>query len=303
METFEKLDAKTDDLKATLVKWENIAKERPPLDGERQIWMEAHRKWIENEKIKLCMAKQKLRAKWVMEGDENSSLIWVFLKDMMERMGFGHKWRKWILACLWSASVSVLVNGSPTNEFSLQRGVRQGDPLSYFLFIVASEGLNIITKVAIANGLYKGVKIGSDNVLISHLQCADDTIFLGEWIWKNGLRSFSVIEKRSVPTVAAAESAELEKKVNGFCSSFSQVIGDGSSTFFWTEPWLIETPLKEKFRRLYQLNMDTNATVQEKVEWRDGKFFPKWSWSRVPSGKANGKLAELTNLRCHNQLT
>ncbi|XP_071738627.1 uncharacterized protein [Rutidosis leptorrhynchoides] len=70
----------------------------------------------------------------------------------MKSMGFGCKWRRWILSCLSSASVSILVNGSPTNEFTLGRGVRQGDPLSPFLFILVAEGLNILTKEAIDRG-------------------------------------------------------------------------------------------------------------------------------------------------------
>ncbi|XP_071727214.1 uncharacterized protein [Rutidosis leptorrhynchoides] len=93
------------------------------------------------------------------------SLSWEFLLEIMERMGFGCKWRKWILACLKSASVSVLVNGSPTHEFNLERGIRQGDPLSPFLFIIVAEGLNILTKKAVNCGLFKGVEIGSDKAL------------------------------------------------------------------------------------------------------------------------------------------
>ncbi|XP_071708379.1 uncharacterized protein [Rutidosis leptorrhynchoides] len=109
------------------------------------------------------------------------SLDWDFLMVIMEKMGFGEKWRGWILACLKSASILVLVNGSPTNEFTLERGVRQGDPLSPFLFIIAAEGLNILTKNAVEKGLFKGVKVGADKVMVSHLQYADDTIFIGEW--------------------------------------------------------------------------------------------------------------------------
>ncbi|XP_071715046.1 uncharacterized mitochondrial protein AtMg01250-like [Rutidosis leptorrhynchoides] len=108
-------------------------------------------------------------------------LNWNFLMEVMESMGFGAKWRNWIFACLKSASVSILVNGSPTSEFTLKRGIRQGDPLSPFLFIIAAEGLNILTNAATEKGLFKGVEIGEDKVKISHLQYADDTIFLGEW--------------------------------------------------------------------------------------------------------------------------
>ena len=91
-------------------------------------------------------------------------------------MGFGSKWCKWVEACLTSASISVLVNGSPTKQFNLGRGVRQSDPLYPFLFILAAEGLNVIMQDAVDKGLYKGVGVGNDGVSISHLQYADENV-------------------------------------------------------------------------------------------------------------------------------
>lgn len=96
-------------------------------------------------------------------------------------MCFGLKWWRWIETCLKTASVSILVNGSPTEEFYMTRGVRQGDSLSHFLFILAAEGLNILVREAVDKGIFTGVKVGVNEVSISHLQYADDTIFFGEW--------------------------------------------------------------------------------------------------------------------------
>ncbi|GJT70370.1 cysteine-rich receptor-like protein kinase [Tanacetum coccineum] len=92
------------------------------------------------------------------------SVNWKFITDTMGQIGFGDKWCKWVEVCLNSATVLVLVNGSPTNEFIMERGVRQGDPLSPFLFLVAAEGLNVTLNEAVSKGIFKGVKIGHDDI-------------------------------------------------------------------------------------------------------------------------------------------
>ncbi|GKC78488.1 kinase-like domain, beta-lactamase/transpeptidase-like protein [Tanacetum coccineum] len=90
--------------------------------------------------------------------------------------------------------MSILVNGSPTEEFRLERGVRQVDPLSPFLFILAAEGLNWIVSEAVENGIFRGVNIGSNREVVSHLQYADDTIFIGEWNKENTISLMCILE-------------------------------------------------------------------------------------------------------------
>lgn len=74
-------------------------------------------------------------------------------------MGFGIKWRFWIWGCLSSSRTSVLVNGSLTEEFQISKGVRLGDPLYLFLFILATERLNVAVKSACKNSLVCGIKL------------------------------------------------------------------------------------------------------------------------------------------------
>ncbi|GJW92737.1 putative RNA-directed DNA polymerase, eukaryota, reverse transcriptase zinc-binding domain protein [Tanacetum coccineum] len=91
----------------------------------------------------------------------------------------------WIKGCLNSSYSSVLINGSPTKEFKIHKGLRQGDPLSPLLFILAVEALHVTFLEAKAKDIFKGVKVGNDNVEISHVQFADDALILGEWSHEN----------------------------------------------------------------------------------------------------------------------
>ena len=62
------------------------------------------------------------------------SVDWVFLEYMMVRVGMCEKWVAWMKACVFGGSMSILVNGSPTEEINIQRGLKQGDPLAPFYF-------------------------------------------------------------------------------------------------------------------------------------------------------------------------
>lgn len=76
--------------------------------------------------------------------------------------------------------LSVLVIGSPTEEVNIQRGLKQGDPLAPYLFLLVAEGLSGLVRNAVSFGKFKGFQVGSLDVSISHLQYTDDTILDGE---------------------------------------------------------------------------------------------------------------------------
>nr|GEY07853.1 RNA-directed DNA polymerase, eukaryota, reverse transcriptase zinc-binding domain protein [Tanacetum cinerariifolium] len=71
------------------------------------------------------------------------SIRWDFLDDVLISFGFGSKWRSWIRGSLSSGKASILVNGSPTSEFHFHRGLKQGDPLVPFLFLLIMESLHL----------------------------------------------------------------------------------------------------------------------------------------------------------------
>ncbi|GKB63531.1 putative RNA-directed DNA polymerase, eukaryota, reverse transcriptase zinc-binding domain protein, partial [Tanacetum coccineum] len=115
----------------------------------------------------------------------NSSFITLipkkYLDHMLLSLGFGSKWRRWIKMCLHSTRASVLVNGSPSSEFLIKCGLRQGDPLSPFLFIIVMEGLHLALEDVVSSGLIHGAKVGNSDLYISHLFYANDVVIISEW--------------------------------------------------------------------------------------------------------------------------
>ncbi|XP_058756085.1 secreted RxLR effector protein 78-like [Vicia villosa] len=112
------------------------------------------------------------------------NVSWNYLRFFMKRMGFGDIWLKWMEACVFNNHLSMLVNGSATIDFKVQRGLRQGDPLSPFLFVLAMEGLTALVRKAVNLDDFKPFSYGDvDHVDI--VQFADDTIILGEASTKN----------------------------------------------------------------------------------------------------------------------
>ena len=71
---------------------------------------------------------------------------WPFLFLVLEKMGFGDKWIKWIKWCVPTTRFSILVNGTPSGFFQSSRGLRQGDPISPYLFMVVMKALSYLIK-------------------------------------------------------------------------------------------------------------------------------------------------------------
>ncbi|XP_058747172.1 uncharacterized protein LOC131620179 [Vicia villosa] len=99
-------------------------------------------------------------------------------------MGFGAKWRGWMEKLVFKSHMSILVNGSSTEDFEVGKGLRQGDPLSPFLFVLVTEGLTGLVRKSIEIGEFDYFSINR-NCPIDILQFADDTLLVGKGNWKH----------------------------------------------------------------------------------------------------------------------
>uniref|UniRef100_A0A803P656 Reverse transcriptase domain-containing protein n=1 Tax=Cannabis sativa TaxID=3483 RepID=A0A803P656_CANSA len=101
---------------------------------------------------------------------------WDFLDRVLRANGFNERCRQLLMACVTSVSYSVLLNGCPLKKLIPQRGLRQGDPMSPFLFLLRQEVLSKLICKAEGRGLIHGIKIALSAPPISHLMFADDMI-------------------------------------------------------------------------------------------------------------------------------
>ena len=104
---------------------------------------------------------------------------WHFPNEILVAYGFQHDWVHWIGNLVSSAFFSILVNGAPSITFPAMRGLRQGDPLSPFLFILLAEGLGRSLKAKIWEGLTTGLRPHEGMQVQTHQQFVDDTMLMG----------------------------------------------------------------------------------------------------------------------------
>ncbi|XP_073363229.1 uncharacterized protein [Aegilops tauschii subsp. strangulata] len=147
-------------------------------------------KLTEFRPISLCNVIYKVVSKCLQEKDPDKSFCaykldlskaydrvdWIFLERMMQKMGFARRWVNWIMPCVTSVRYTVKFNGTLLDSFAPSRGLRQGDPLSSFLFLLVADGLSALLKDGERNGDYTPLKICRRAPGVSHLLFADDTL-------------------------------------------------------------------------------------------------------------------------------
>jgi hypothetical protein len=103
---------------------------------------------------------------------------WQFLRLLLYHIGLNWKVTQWIMVCITSVNMAVLVNGVPIEFFKSHRGLHQGCPLSPLLFLLVVECLSRLLKQAVETGSFQGFKVAT-GTYISHLLFFYDVLILG----------------------------------------------------------------------------------------------------------------------------
>jgi hypothetical protein len=103
---------------------------------------------------------------------------WAFLENIMRRLGFDQRWIDRIMLCVTSVTYQFKVNGECTDLITPQRGLRQGDPLSPYLFLVCAEGFSVLLNKAEVDGVLPGIRICHAAPSINHILFADESLVL-----------------------------------------------------------------------------------------------------------------------------
>ncbi|GJX30274.1 RNA-directed DNA polymerase, eukaryota [Tanacetum coccineum] len=174
------------------------------------------------------------------------SVRWDYLDDVLKRFGFGEKWCGWIQNCLLSSKGSVIVNGSPSKEFQFHRGLKQGDPLSPFLFLLIMESLHISMQRVVDADLFRGIQVGS-SLQVSHLFYADDAVFMD----------------------IVKEVQHIQRQRTDLMGFIHRKMGNGVDIRFWEDKWRGDNTFQSDFPRMYALETQKNISVALKLSHDD----------------------------------
>jgi ribonuclease HI len=140
---------------------------------------------------------------------------WIYLRGIMLKMGFHQRWVDIIMNCVTSVNYNVRFNGMETEVFTPTRGLRQGDPLSPYLFLLVAEGLSCMLQESENSGKLEGVKVCRGAPVISHLLFADDSLILMHADQENARTLREVLDK--------------------YCLASGQKVSDDKSSIFFSQ--------------------------------------------------------------------
>eukprot|EP00253_Pinus_taeda_P006274 PITA_06274 len=235
-------------------------------------------------------------------------LRWKYVDAILQTFGFYSRWVKWVLSMVSTPNFSILLNGTPTAPFNASQGLRQGDPLSPFLFIIAAERLGRYIKKELRERNVKGLCLWGNGIPVTHQQFVDDIMIF----CKVSLHEVQKV-KEILEIFMAASGTEINKeKSSAFIFNSPEIVknhlirilgfrkGELPTKYLGTmldisllrvENW---QPIIEKLKsRLENWTFRSLNIVARKFLWGGPKQQKKWalcSWNRLTRLKEEGGL-------------
>jgi hypothetical protein len=138
----------------------------------------------------------------------------VFLENMMRRLGFDERWVSIMMACVRSVRYQIRFNSEETNVFTRTRGLRQGDPLSPYLFLLCAEGLSSLLLYEEEVGGIDGVRVCRNAPSFTYLLFADDSLILMKADMNN--------------------ATSLQRVLDTYCANSGQLVSVKKSSIFFS---------------------------------------------------------------------
>nr|GEZ21415.1 RNA-directed DNA polymerase, eukaryota, reverse transcriptase zinc-binding domain protein [Tanacetum cinerariifolium] len=232
--------------------------------------------FILNELVQWCKKKKKQSLIFKVDFEKAyDSVRRAHLDDIMRKFGFGEKRCMWIQICLRSSRGSVIMNGSPTKEFQFYKGLKQGDRLSHFLFILVMESLHISFQRVVDVGLFKGIEL-APSLNLSHMFYAHDAIFMGQWSASSygiyAILFFNGAELSSKKSVWVKWKHALAPKDKGGLGVSSLFGLNRALMFKWV--WRFITQGSSLWARVIKALHGYDGKISQKeVAWRGGSPF------------------------------
>ncbi|XP_075652482.1 uncharacterized protein LOC142622815 [Castanea sativa] len=199
---------------------------------------------------------------------------WSFIREMLVKFNFPQNLIKLIMSCVSSVSTSILFNGGCLETFSPSRGIRQGDPLSPYLFILCMEYLGYLIEEKCNARLWNPIKASRSGPAFSHLFFADDLVLFANADMENCIAVNDVLQK--------------------FCAKSGQKVSASKTRVFFSPN--VDADLKDYLTNLLGFDSTTNldpgpirSLVQGPLTLEASNLTIKdvigpcgWNWAAIP---------------------
>ena len=153
---------------------------------------------------------------------------WSYLKSIMEKLGFATPWVTVVMNMVSSVSFSAMFNGVKSEEFQPTRGIRQGNPISPYLFLLAAEGLSCLLNSQNESSQLSGIKVAPSAPAVNHLLFADDSLL---FFRASVDGAEEVLNLLNTYCMASGQRINKEKSSIFFSKGFPEIVRDAVKGF------------------------------------------------------------------------